>query len=541
MGMIIGYAMGILTASLTFWLGLYIIIRNYPAHLPLKKWIYHAPFMIGISVTIGSIFLTSVVLGLVVKNLNTYYVLHRLTWWSAPIGSITWLWTIILFRFEPEEVPAQLRKVIQGLFLGGVVLALLGSISPFVFRVVPDMHSDLPRFTLTPTYPGFALYTIYLIGCFLSGFFLAKPRLAFIERKISRRNIRFRYISLANFAIMSGAIINLYFIAFPKTGISIYEGGILILLGLLLVGYGTLRFNLPTVIFIRRIYFQPEFLYTLTRALALVFGFEIALILRNLFTQLPTEQLFVDIPLFAFLAIVTNSLFDWGYRPSIIRPFFFSPSTNAYIRELRREEKRLSNSRNNSYVEILNSPHLLDENATVNALRIGLNDFEQHGFKKIQTELRRLFKHSTFEKDEALCNSPLQDLYIISGNSNGDNKDTADCAARAANLRYKLKRYFVTMIGDQDEPIIRYDKKVHRCDRETWIALRLIYLQYIEGNNREEVIRKMEESNISEPIDKYYDAFRKKGASALAEALHQSELAALREIVQISEIVIEPN
>ncbi len=233
-------------SGLFLWLGLYLITRDNPAHGPrVRRWWQSPALAIGTAIIGVAWYLVGMAIIVISDEPRKVALWMQLGWVGTALACPPYLWGMILVATDEETSPrTRLWGRIASLLVLAYALAVVtvGTMTDLLHRFEDIRRVPYPPYYLVipPRFPFYALWVSLVVGTLLATAFLLFRRM-YATRDDARG--RFRWLGAGNTLLCLGAVVGFVSVISPRASLPPELGDALLMVGLLLIGYGVARHN----------------------------------------------------------------------------------------------------------------------------------------------------------------------------------------------------------------------------------------------------------------------------------------------------------
>ena len=468
-----------IAAGLFLWLGLYVIIKDTSLAMRPAKIALQPSFIVGVAMLLTTIFLTGVVANSPPADIDEFEFWFKLTWWSFPAAVYLWLFSVVVLVSmdgASERRPLDTSAILLSCFflLYALFCIVAGTFTDFIFHHY-NVTSHAGFFQIAPSWPGLMFYAAYVLSALWLCVILLGVNYFSNKDPLHRSALRWLIYGGALMAIATTVRL-LLFTTFPEQ-----LADIIGTTGLVLIGTGIVRFSA----FMQNRVFEADFLYSLTRALSLGIVYTLVVQVLQLTPGFATNN--IGSVVFFHLGIVTSILLEHASQP--IEYLFFPKWMVQWRKQLRLLEDNM--------LTVFDRGGALEE-AQRNFIE-EIQPYAQSSLmqEEISGEIKKIFRHGAFQRDNILAASRLHNLQVVQQGIASQHpsvemqSNVASTQMKADILRNFLSRFIHQKFCPDPEiaPLEMPQTLPQSGIEKEWIEYLIFCEQYLHGKQRGEIMQ----------------------------------------------------
>jgi hypothetical protein len=500
-----------LSATFMLWLGVYIITRDLPHQRRGASGWQRPPLLVGVGTVLFAIYLFGIAMEIIAPTPAEFIRWQRITWWTVPLATLLFLWSVILLTVPTAWLPYWQRVALPLLAL----LALLLSVGIFTGFII---HEEAIQPSLRPLNPYATpmdnRYRLWFDGAIIGELLLAAVLLCWrywvAPRQTDQRS-RFALLAVGGCLVFVGGLINV--VIYPwSNGVAPKQiGDLTVTAGAMVISYGIARYNALA----HEQLLAQDFLHSLSSTTVIAFfGWLLFLGLFRLFGY-PLHP--VAIPLLGFLAVLTQSSYHW--EEAIADRLLLPRWLIGYRSRLVMMRQELLTAKTPERV-------LAAAPATFHALvqQVQLDELQE----MIQKQIDELFQYSHFADDQKLAESTLHDLKLVQtahqryAQEIGFADSTLTAQQRAFILRSLLTQQVDALLAQSQAAASGQGSAIDPTS--ALVGLAILRKKYVDNLSRTEVEHALHATYQVAVTGGAYSRALKQGRDRLARALFDQEL-----------------
>lgn len=383
----LSYFLESLFALSALWLGLFIITRD---------WDHWRSRFAGSAVTLIGMFWAGIALMLMAENPKEFILIHKLTWWGAPVAIACWCATGLSFLSPADSKRRMLQRLVAAaMFFVAAVLVFVGVFTNLLFDY--EQINTLTEPTVTGFFylPFSSFHLVYELYD-LTGLSISALCVAYAYYKNRKTQEGLGLLALASFLVVLGGVASSWSYSNQATLNLALASDAVIFFALATTGFSVARYNA----LVKRRDLSIDLRISLVGFLLILAAFigvpfTISLLLNRWIPSFSinySQLLFVTA-----VAIISILLMDY-IRTAV---------DNLVGRQSARTREKLTEIIRKSREGA--SPETIAEDLT-SVEELNLEDYIRTHLNK---DLLRLFSNQTGDEEEAVANNELQQLAVV--------------------------------------------------------------------------------------------------------------------------------